>query len=491
MKHSNLPLIAIVGRPNVGKSALFNLAAGRRIAIVHEESGVTRDRIVTRITRFGPPFLLVDTGGLGVFENEARVELFDDLVRRQVLELIGEADRLIWVVDAQSGAAPLDRAICDLLHRTGRPVFVAVNKADNDRLAMAGLAEFAEFGFPALFPVSCTHRRGVRKLFTACVNGLPHVQEDVAPGGLRLAVIGRPNVGKSSLVNRLLGEERVLVTEVPGTTRDAVDVPFEIVDGETRIPATLVDTAGFRKKRQVNTAVELFSVMRAQNAVKRSDAVLLILDAPSSATALDRRIARLVAEAGKPCLVLANKWDLCADAGRQEAGFVRDLRHGLGFMGYAPVLCISARTGYNLDRLLDRVALLYRQMQTRVPTPVLNRFLADVIERTPPPARHGGKTFRVFYAAMTDSRPPQFLLFVNDPELCPAAYRQFLQRQIEQAFFPNSGLPAIVRLRPRHTSERAKLDGRRTAAAGIQHGKRREAAQRERRKQRHKRRTRK
>jgi len=490
MTRTSLPVVAIIGRPNVGKSALFNVAAGRRIAIVHEESGVTRDRIMPRTPRFGPPFLLVDTGGLGVFEKETHVGQFDELVRRHVLELIREADRLIWVVDAQTGAAPLDREIAALLHRAGCPVTVAINKADNDQLGTLGMGEFVQFGFPALFPISCTHKRGVHDLFTACVRDLPRCPIEEVPVDLRLAVIGRPNVGKSSIINRLLGEERVLVTDVPGTTRDAVDIPFAITDGENRIPAVLVDTAGLRKKRQVNTAVELFSVMRARNAVKRSDAVCLVIEAPESATALDRRIARLIAEAGKPCLILANKWDLCTGEGRSETEFREELRNRLAFMGYAPVLCVSAQTGYSVELLLDRIAALHRRMQDRIPTAVLNRFLSDVVERTPPTSKGGGKTFRIFYAAMTDSRPPRFLLFVNDPKLCPTGYRQFLQKRIEQAFFPDSGLPAIIRLRPRHAAKHRIPEGRRAAAAGIQRGKQREAASRERRRMRHKHRTR-
>ena len=490
MTVNNIPKIALVGRPNVGKSTLFNLAAGARISIVHEESGVTRDRIMVPITRFGRPFLLVDTGGLGIFAGEKRrVELFDDLIRRQVLEIIGKADHILWMVDAQAGLHPLDRELAALLRRAARPVTVVANKADNAELEQAAVAEFAPLAFERFFPISCVHRRNTEAVFSSVADRLPAgakasagPESEAAPA-LRIAVIGRPNVGKSSLVNRLLGEERVLVSPAPGTTRDAVDSPFRIRDGDREIPAVLIDTAGMRKKRQIDSVVEYFSVVRARNAVRRSDLVLLVLDAGLPGTALDRRIAHLILEARKPCLILVNKWDLRRKQGVSEVHFLPEIRRIFGFMDYAPVLCVSARTGHGIARLLEQVATVHRALGVRVPTSLINRFLEDLKQRTPPPSR-GSKPFRIYYAAMGSETPPVVTLSVNDPALCPPAYRQFLEHRIQQAFYPDSGIPVTVKLQRRH-SARELEHGRRAAAAGAYRRTREHYRGVDRRKQRH------
>jgi len=490
MTDHNLPTVIIVGRPNVGKSSLFNAAVGRRISIVHEESGVTRDRITAPVTRYERPFLLVDTGGLGVFHDEnRRVDPFDQAIRQQVLDLLAEADCIIWVVDAQAGAEPLDEEIARLLKTAGRPVIVAANKADNGRFALQAEAEFRRFGFEYVQPISCAHRRGIDDLFSTCVDRLPGpVESESAPGEekrLKLAFVGRPNVGKSSLVNRILGMERVLVTDVPGTTRDAVDVPFDVTVGDARVPVTLIDTAGFRKRRRVDSPVEYFSVRRAEAAVRRCDVACLVLDAAMPGTTLDRRIAHMIQTAERPCFILANKWDLMREQDVGEIPFIETVRERFYFMDYAPVLCVSALTGYGIDDLLERLARLYENRHMRAPTGILNRFLQDLTARTPPVSRAGRRPFKVYYATMTETFPPEFTLFVNDPEACPRSYLQFLERRIRQAFFVDTGLPVLVRLRRRHNKLEI-ADGRRAAAAGVAREKHRRFVTQQRRRLRRK-----
>jgi len=464
MPETDLPIIAIVGRPNVGKSALFNRIVGRRIAIVHEESGVTRDRIAAPGSHGGRHFLVVDTGGLGVLVKQKKVHVFDGLIRSQVASVIEEAAAIVWVVDCQDGASPLDFEMAELLRESTQRTIVAVNKADNAGLRDAGLAEFAPLGFPQLLPISCTQNTGVDELLDACVPLLPDAPAPAAEGpGLRLAVVGRPNVGKSSLVNRLLGEERVIVSEIPGTTRDAVDVPFRIMDGDEEVPATLIDTAGLRRRRRVDSAVEFFSVTRAEKAIRRSDVTLLVLDAMTPGTAQDRRIARLITEARKPCILVVNKWDLVS-GGLKQRDLERLLRDFVPFMDYAPIVFVCALSGYNMSVLIEGLLRLREQMQVMIPTAVLNRFLQDIVARTPPPS--GAKPVKIFYATMTGNRPPRFLLFVNDKRICPGNYLQFLENRLRKAFFPGVGLPVWVQLRQRRQAKE-RTDGTRQAIGGV------------------------
>ena len=487
MPSDSQPMIAIVGRPNVGKSALFNCIVGRRISIVHEQSGVTRDNIVSRARYRGHVFMLVDTGGLGVFEDEKRVDRFDDLVRTNVSRVIDEADRLIWVVDTQTGPTPLDHEIAGRLRKSGRPVVVAANKADNSSQRLAALSLFGKLAPTGVVPISCLHRKGIAELLDTCVRGLsnsPKADEEEAV--LRLAVVGRPNVGKSSLVNRFLGQERVIVSDAPGTTRDAVDVPCHLTHGDQSLPITLIDTAGLRKRRRLDSAVEVFSVMRAENAIRRSDVVVLLLDATAVATAQDRRIAHMIQDAGKPCITAANKWDLVAADGvsRRELGSA--IRRELPFMGYAPIVCLSALTGQGMGKLLDRLVNLYERMQVVIPTPVVNDFIADLMARTPPPEKNG-RIFKVLYATMIDSAPPRLALFVNHRDLCPAHYLQYLSNRVRETFFADSGLPVLIDLRTRRGQDRIK-DRSRPGAAGAAKKRRLELTARARRRNRFKRR---
>jgi len=462
-----LPLVAIVGRPNVGKSALFNSIIGRRIAIVHEQSGVTRDRITAPTQYAGRHFTLVDTGGLGVGRRETHgIDVFDGLIREQVAKIVEEATALIWVVDCQAGVTAQDEEVAAFLRSARRPVILAANKADNDQVAGNAAAEFSRLGFEVICPTSCTHKRGIRELLDQLRNHLPEqAATPVADSGLKLAVVGRPNVGKSSLVNRIFGAERVIVSEIAGTTRDAIDVPVTIRDGESEVPLVLIDTAGLRRKRQIDTVVDFFSMARTEQAIRRSDAVLLLLDATELATAQDCNIARMVLDAGKPCVLVVNKWDLASGTGARQREVTEQVYERMPFMKHAPLQVICALSGYNVNGIFEHVLYLREQMQVMVPTSVFNQFLQDLLARTPPPSATT-RRFKVFYGTMTGNPPPHFVLFANDKGACPPHYLHFLENQIRDAFFPQTGLP--IRLEIRERADGSVDDGARRAASGAQ-----------------------
>jgi len=464
---SQLPVIAIVGRPNVGKSALFNRIVGRRVSIVHEQAGVTRDRITAPVVLGGCHALLVDTGGLGVLPKEKKVPLFDGLIREQVDTVVKDASCLIWVVDAQAGVTELDTVIGDYLRQASCPVVLAANKADNQTMRDNALGEFAELGFEHLVPTSCMHSFGIDDVVARCLDDLPIAEiaqsaEDTPP--LQIAVVGRPNVGKSSLINGLLSENRVIVSEVAGTTRDAVDVPFAIDDNGEQLPATLIDTAGLRKKTRCDTVVEYFSILRTQNAIRRSDIVIMLTDAMDPGTAQDRRIARIISDERKPCIVVANKWDMMPGEMRLD-DFHELVKGMLPFISFAPVVCLSALKCQNLDTLLRAIVAVRRQMEVTVPTAILNQFLQDTVARTPPPSV-GRKFLKLFYATMVGTAPPHFRLFVNDQKICAPHYRQFLENRIRNVFFSDVGLPIRLDIVNRPRGERQN-DGKRQAVAGV------------------------
>ncbi|MBT3379648.1 MAG: ribosome biogenesis GTPase Der [Lentisphaerae bacterium] len=470
MADNELPIIAIVGRPNVGKSALFNRIVGRRISIVHEQSGVTRDSIVAPVHRLGHHCLLVDTGGLGVLVKEKRVDTFDGLIRDQVAAVVEDADVVIWVVDCHCGTTPLDHEIGDLLRASECTVVMAANKADNDAYRESAGAEFADLSAPALIPTSCTQNYGIRELMERCFALLPESDAQPAePPAMQLAVVGRPNVGKSSLVNCILGEDRVMVSEIAGTTRDAVDVPFRFSHGDHDVPMALIDTAGLRRQRQVDTVVEFFSATRAESAIRRSDAVLFVLDATAPATAQDRRIARMINDARKPCILIVNKWDLLSGQMKQK-DLIALFRDRLRFMQHAPMAVICALSGYSLDSVFDLLVRLREQMRIKVPTSVVNRFVQDVLMRNPPSST-GNRILKVMYATMKGNPPPRFLLFVNHKEACSANYLRFLENQFREAFFPETGLPIEIELRERRTDKESEHGGRQ-AIAGVVREKR-------------------
>ncbi len=466
----SLPTIAIVGRPNVGKSSLFNVIVGRRLSIVHEMSGVTRDRVVEPVSRRNRRFQLIDTGGLGTLYGESRnVDVWDERIGEQVAAAIEGADVLICVGNVQEGVVPLDEEVARRLRQSGKPVLYAVNKCDNPSLTEESM-EFSRLGFESLFPVSCMHRSNIESLVDAAVALLPAGEEEAAEAAeaakpFSIAVIGRPNVGKSSLVNALLGEERVIVSEVAGTTRDAIDIDFTLQFQDSERPAVLVDTAGLRKQTKVDTVVEYFSVMRAKSAISRADLVLFVVESdPTGMTAQDRKIASMIQGEGKACVIVANKYDLYRET-YKPAALASELRHTLPGMDYAPVVFISARDKRNLGGLLDQIGDVMANLEMKVPTSVVNRVLADAFAQSSPPVV-GSSPLKLYYASMIGNAPPKFLLFVNEPKYCAPNYLAFLRNTLRQAF-DLTGLPILLELRARpkkvegfHTPGPARNSGR-------------------------------
>ena len=465
-----LPTLAIVGRPNVGKSSLFNVIVGHRLAIVHRESGVTRDRIVAPGCWKGKHFQVVDTGGLGTFSDESRqLDTWDLGIREQVEVAIAGADILLFVTDVMDGVTPLDKEIARRLRECDGEVLLVPSKADNTQLELQA-QEFAELGFDQVFPVSSLHRRGIGDLLAEVLKDIPVQNLTTESNPFRIAVVGRPNVGKSSLVNGLLGEERVMVNEEAGTTRDSIDVDFELEYNGEKLPASLIDTAGLRKRSKVDKAVEKFSVVRAEQAITRAQLVLFVVEAsPDGVTAQDRRIADLIASAGKGCLIIANKWDQCDE---KQKRVLEEIHYTLPRMTYAPVVFTCALSGYNFGALLDRVAEVMAQMEIQVPTPMLNRVLEDAVKRFSAPVI-GKQPFKIYYGTMIGNIPPRFVLFVNNPKLCARNYLGYLTNYLRRCF-KFTGLPIRVGLRPRPKresiiSKKSHKDfrrGRRTRSGG-------------------------
>ena len=484
-------LIAIVGRPNVGKSALFNRIVKKRIAIVHDQPGVTRDRVSAEAEWHGRAFTLVDTGGIGLLRREKADNVIIKAAMEQVDLAIESANVIILVVNVQEGIVPLDSEVAEKLRRSGKPVLVAVNKVDTSR-AEAGADEFSRLGFDRIFPVSAIHGEGIENLMDAAVALLPPqvsgVQSSVVseePSGagsletenlklktvLKLAIVGRPNVGKSSIINALTQSARVIVSPVPGTTRDAIDVPFEVETDGVRQSYVLIDTAGMRKTRRVDDSIEFFSVQRAADSIVRSDITVLVLDAGMGITEQDKKIADQIVAARKACIVVVNKWDLVAEAVRlareEEIGRRRrkDRREGQGkemttlgefgtwvqeklfFLDYAPVIFTSATSGFNLDRLLEAVRYVAAQLQQKIPTAILNRTLRDAVDRRQPVSAVGHR-LKFFYATQVRQAPPTFLLFVNRDELFSEQYRKYLGDQLRRAF-GYEGCPLVLVPKPR------------------------------------------
>jgi GTPase len=454
-------LIAIVGRPNVGKSALFNRIVGKRIAIVHDEPGVTRDRVTAEAEWHGRVFTLVDTGGIGLSRREKAENIIAQAAIEQVQLAIDAASVIILVVNVQEGIVPLDSEVAQRLQRSGKEILVAVNKTDNDR-EEAGADEFSALGFAKIFPVSAIHHRGIDALMDAAVKLLPPEtagDEKKVPGAeavLKLAIVGRPNVGKSSLINALTQSQRVIVTPIPGTTRDSVDVPFEVETEGVRQKYILIDTAGVRQERRIDDSVEFFSVKRTDESIARCDMAVFVMDAEAGLTSQDKKVAGKIVEERKACILVVNKWDLLApeletarreirqekDKPRREgqekpltslsefAGWVQE---HLFFLDYAPVIFTSAKSGFHLDRLLESIRYVAAQLQQKVPTSILNRTLHDAIERRQP-VSSAGHRLKFFYATQVKQSPPTFLLFVNREDLFSDQYKKYLSGEMRKAF---------------------------------------------------------
>ena len=421
------PIIAIVGRPNVGKSTLFNRLAGRRLAIVEDVPGTTRDRLYTDIEWKFAGLTLVDTGGLWP-EADKEMEL---LVRLQVEEAIEEADVILFLTDVTTGVLPDDFVIADLLRRSSKPVVLAVNKADNPtRRDEASL--FYELGLDEVFPISAYHDQGTRELMDRIVSLLPDVEEaEDAPDMPKIAIVGRPNAGKSSLLNALLGQERAIVADKPGTTRDTVDT---IVTWEGQ-DMLLIDTAGIRRRGRIEAGIEYFGSLRALRAIQRADVALLVLDAVEGVTAQDTHIAGYIRDAFKGAILLVNKWDVVAaeDWKKPQEAWEGTVRHRFRFMDYLPIMFISAKERRGIKGILPASLKVYQQRQERVSTGPLNQLLAKALEAHAPPSRKG-RQLKIHYATQAEISPPTFVFFVNDRELVHFSYERYLENQLRRAF---------------------------------------------------------
>ena len=440
-------IVAIVGRPNVGKSALFNRLVRRRLAIVHSEEGVTRDRLMAAAEWLGQKFRVVDTGGLSLMDRARTGDEILQATADQVQAAIEDSAAVILVVDLTAGLQALDREVVRLLRKAGRPVVVAANKADlpeQDEKA----AEFAELGYP-VFPVSAAHGRGIEELLGAALPHLPAESGEAERVRLKVAVVGRPNVGKSSYINRLTGRNRVIVSPVPGTTRDLIDVPFTLkaADGAER-HYWLVDTAGMRKQGKVHESVEKFSLFRAEECVAEADIVVLVLDAEAGPGTQEKKIAALIREHHKACVVLVNKWDLAKDTDVKAADYEARMRQELFFLGDIPVLFASAATGFQIRRSFEVIDAVATRLQTKMPTGVLNRVVRDAFARSQPPFARG-KQLKFYYATQTGQNPPRVTLFVNDPTLSTPTHQTYLTAKIRGAF-DLAGVPLVLRYRSSH-----------------------------------------
>lgn len=419
----SLPIIAVVGRPNVGKSTLVNRLAQVQDAIVHEQRGVTRDRSYHRADWNGREFMLVDTGGIDLVTDDA----FGASIREQAIMAAEEADVVLFLVDGKTGIAAGDEDVARILQRSGRPVFLVVNKMDtpNDETAMH---EFWAIGLDRPWAVSATHGHGTGDLLDAVVAVLPEAEVEEEAPEIGVAIIGKPNAGKSSLYNRLLGAERAIVSAIAGTTRDAIDTVLER-DG---VRYRLVDTAGLRRKSQIDESVEYYSFVRAMRAIDRADVALLVLDASEGVTDGDQRVARFAEERGCAMVVLLNKWDLLADdEARDEV--VEQVTEKLGFVGFAPMLRVSAVTGRGMDKIYGAVGVVYDSYTRQIATSALNRLLTQLRETGHTVSKHGA-SLRLQYGTQTRTAPPGFTFFANHPRLVDENFRRYLENRMREAF---------------------------------------------------------
>ena len=438
------PLVAIVGRPNVGKSMLFNRLVGQRLSIVEDTPGVTRDRLYAECEWCGRKFDIVDTGGIEPM-TDSEILLF---MREQAQIAINAADVIVLVTDIRTGVTAADKDVANMLLRSRKPVVLAVNKADSTGAEDPALYEFYSLGLGDPIAVSAIHGHGTGDLLDECVRYFPEAEEeDEEPDYVKVAVIGKPNVGKSSLINRILGEKRLIVSNVAGTTRDAVDTLFENETGKFM----LIDTAGIRRKSKVDERIEKFSVMRAQLAIERADVCLIMIDARDGVTEQDTKIAGLAHEAGKASIIVVNKWDLVdKETGTMEK-MRKDIMRDLSFMSYAPIVFISAMTGQRTDRLFELINFANDQSHMRITTGMLNNVLADAQARVQPPTDKG-RRLKIYYMTQTGICPPNFVIFCNSRELFHFSYQRYIENQI-RAVFGLEGTPIRIVIRQKGEKE--------------------------------------
>jgi GTP-binding protein len=455
------PVIALVGRPNVGKSTLFNRLAGERLAIIDDTPGTTRDRLVAESDWAGHDFFIIDTGGIDPSKLRKQEPLsidsadFIDDIRVQAEIAIDEADVVLFIVDALSGVTTADREVAEILRRKQHmqdgqpqpPLILVVNKADSAQARLDALA-FYELGMGDPYPISAIHGTGTGDLLDEVVRHFPtpgeNEQED---DSIKIAIVGKPNAGKSSLLNQLVGKQRSIVSPIPGTTRDAIDTQI-IWEG---MPITLIDTAGIRKRGSITPGVEKYSVLRAMQAIERADVAILVVDAVSGITAQDTHIAGYISEAWKSAIVVVNKWDLIEKDTNTMMEYERTVRQELNFMDYVPVLFISALTGQRINQVMPMALQVQEERLVRLTTSQLNRILQEAQDRHQAPATTG-RPFRIYYGTQVRSEPPTFLLYVNDPELCHFTYLRFLENQIRREY-PFIGTPIRLVLKKRERPE--------------------------------------
>ena len=434
------PVVAIVGRPNVGKSTLFNALAGEMISIVKDTPGVTRDRIYADVTWLDKEFTMIDTGGI---EPDSK-DIILSQMREQAQIAIDTADVIIFITDVKQGLVDADSKVADMLRRSGKPVVLVVNKVDNFDKYMADVYEFYNLGIGEPIPVSAANHLGLGDLLDAVVEKFPETStygEDGNEDEIKVALIGRPNVGKSSIFNTLVGEERSIVSDVAGTTRDAIDTPV-IREGQKFL---FIDTAGMRRKARIDEPIEKYSIIRSLRAVDRSDVVLMVIDAIDGVTEQDKKIAGYAHEAGKGIVLVVNKWDLYDKDNTSTLRYTENLRRELVFMQYAPVVFVSAMTKQRIHRLPEVIHYVAEQNAMRISTSVLNQVVEDAIAINPPPTEKGQR-LKILYATQVKIKPPTFVIFVNEPEIMHFSYQRYLENKLREAFgFEGTPLQMIIR----------------------------------------------
>ncbi|MGI8315371.1 ribosome biogenesis GTPase Der [Halobacillus mangrovi] len=417
-------VVAIVGRPNVGKSTIFNRLVGERISIVEDTPGVTRDRIYAEAEWLTTTFNVIDTGGIELGDEPLLVQM-----RAQAQVAIDESDVIIFMVNGRDGITGADEEVAKLLFKSNKPVVLAVNKVDNPEMR-ENIYEFYSLGFGEPFPISGTHGLGLGDMLDEVVNHFPEqVQEEIEDDTIRFSLIGRPNVGKSSLVNSLLGQERVIVSDIAGTTRDAIDTPFSKDDRDF----VIIDTAGMRKRGKVYESTEKYSIIRALKAIERSDVVLTLIDADTGIQEQDKKIAGYAHEAGKAVIIVVNKWDTVDKEEKTMKEFEDKVRSDFRFLDYAPIVFLSAKTKKRIHTLLPKVLEASENHAKRVQTNILNEVIMDALAMNPSPSIKGQK-LKIFYATQVSVKPPSFVVFVNEPELMHFTYERFLENRIRDAF---------------------------------------------------------
>lgn len=453
------PVVALVGRPNVGKSTLFNRLAEERLAVVDDVPGTTRDRLVAEAEWTGVTFDIVDTGGIdptqaGAGRNKEPLSIgsadFINEIRTQAEIAIREADAVLFVVDADSGVTAADREVAQILRRYQKvqegnawpPVFLVVNKADSEN-RRANAVQFYELGMGEPYSISAVHGTGTGDLLDALVASFPKDSAETEDESVKIAIVGKPNVGKSSLLNRLTGEERSIVSPIAGTTRDAIDTPLVFQD----IPITLIDTAGIRRRGRIEPGVEKYSVLRSMRAIERADVSLLVLDATSGITAQDAHIAGFILDSWKSSVVIVNKWDAVEKDTYTMENFTQNIRQQLNFMPYVPILFISVKTGQRVDKVLPTALQVQEERLVRLSTSQLNRIMQRAQDTHPAPSV-GGRQLKIYYGTQVRSDPPTFLLYVNDPKLAHFSYMRFLENQMREVY-PFLGTPIRLVMRPR------------------------------------------